>query len=104
MVYDPRPLLSVASLADQIADGAATARGGTALLFHRSSRRVGFLVDDVFDALAIQTAELNAAPGIATDDMVIGLVRRGTELIAVLDSDALLDVALTSEPLEEKPI
>lgn len=102
MVYDPHALLSVAASQHYSAERLAIDGEGAALLFRRSSRRVGVLVDDVFDALLIETAELKAVPGIAADDMIVGLVRRGAELIAVLDSDALLDAALAGEPMEEK--
>lgn len=102
MVYDPHSLLCVAASPERSAETSTIGGEGAALLFRRSARRVGLLVDDVFDAVLIETAELKAVPGIAADDAIIGLVRRGAELIAVLDSDALLDAALAGEPMEER--
>jgi chemotaxis signal transduction protein len=82
-VYDPRPLLSV--------DGGKV---GAVLLFVRADRRVGLAVDDVFDPLTIEPHELLPAPGAdASDGILIGVVRRGSDLIAVLDANALLDAA-----------
>ena len=80
-VYDARPILCV--------DGGTM---GAALLFVRDDRRVGLAIDDVFDPLTVGQEELRPVPG-ASDGIVIGLVRRGSQLVAVLDTQALLDAA-----------
>ena len=60
----------------------------------RNGRRVGLAVDDLYDALTIETAELRPAPGVgAADEVVVGVVRRGAELTTVLDVEKLLDAA-----------
>jgi len=83
-VYDPRPLLGV---------GGDVA--GAVLLFVRDDRRVGLAIDDVFDPLTFDQHELRPAPGAdASDGILIGVVRRGSDLIAVLDTQALLDAAV----------
>jgi purine-binding chemotaxis protein CheW len=85
-VYDPRPLLRV--------DGAVT---GAALLFARGERRVALAIDDVYDAITIEPDEVLPARAIGSaDGVLVGLVRRGTDLIAVLDTDALLDAAMSA--------
>jgi purine-binding chemotaxis protein CheW len=83
-MYDPRALLRVGA-------AAAHARQEAALLFARDARRVGVLVDDVYDAMTIHAGELRPVPGAdASDRLMVGLVRRGSDLVAVLDVDALL--------------
>jgi purine-binding chemotaxis protein CheW len=82
-VYDPRPLLGV--------EGGNV---GAVLLFARGDRRVGLAVDDVFDPLTAEKHELLPAPGAdASDGILIGVIRRGSDLIAVLDTHALLNAA-----------
>jgi purine-binding chemotaxis protein CheW len=84
-VYDPRPILRVGGALD-----------GALLLFVRDDRRIALAIDDVFDAMTISEAEVQAAPGAdASDGVLVGVVRRGGALIAVLDVEALLDVATT---------
>ena len=85
-VYDPRPLLRV--------DGAVN---GAALLFARGDRRVALAIDDVYDAITIEETDLLPSRTIdASDGVLVGLVRRGSDLIAVLDTDALLDAATSA--------
>jgi purine-binding chemotaxis protein CheW len=82
-VYDPRPVLGV--------DGGNV---GAVLLFERADRRVGLAVDDVFDPLTVEKHELLPAPGAdASDRILIGVIRRGSDLITALDTHALLDAA-----------
>jgi purine-binding chemotaxis protein CheW len=84
-IYDPRPLLSV--------DGAVTE---AALLFQRGGARVGLAVEHLYDTIVVEQAELRPVPGAGadgTDKALVGLVRRGSNLIAVLDAHSLLDAA-----------
>jgi chemotaxis signal transduction protein len=88
-LYDPRPLLRVEGRLD-----------GAALLFMRDDRRVGLAIDDVYDAVAIDEAEFLKAPrggADASDGILVGLVRRGGELIGILDANALLDAAIAGD-------
>ncbi len=79
-IHDVRPLL-------RVGEGAV----GGALLFERGGRTIGLAIDDVYDALLVEEDELRPAPGAdGSDALLLGLVRRGTDLIAVLDADALL--------------
>ncbi|MEO7084286.1 MAG: chemotaxis protein CheW [Gemmatimonadaceae bacterium] len=89
VVYDPRPLLHLPSLAN-----AGGRNDGAALLFMRDNKRVALAVDDVFDALTVGEDEMRPAPKTGVSDgFVTGLIRRGPDLIAVLDCRALLDAA-----------
>jgi purine-binding chemotaxis protein CheW len=83
-VYDPRPLLSVAGSVD-----------AAMLLFVRGDRRVALAIDDVFDPVVIDASDLRAPPsGTDADGIVIGVIRRDADLIAVLDTTALFDAAV----------
>lgn len=91
-VYDVRPLLEV---------GAGT--DAAALVFARDGRRVALGIDDVFDSILVGEGELRAAPHAgATEGVVVGVIRRDNELIAVLDADALLNAATTVTDGEAK--
>lgn len=84
-LYDPSPVLRVGG------DGPRSA----VLLFRRGTRRVGLVVDDVQDALMVDETEVQEVRGSDDSDRVLlGVVRRGRELIAVLDASALLDATI----------
>jgi purine-binding chemotaxis protein CheW len=83
-VYDARSILHVGD-----------ERQSAALLFVRDGRRVALAIDDVFDAITVDESELIAAPAVDDSDRVlVGLVRRNSSLIAVVDAGALLDAAM----------
>jgi purine-binding chemotaxis protein CheW len=84
-VYDVRSLLSAGGAAD-----------GALLVFNRDDRRIAVAIDDVFDATVVEASELLAVPRrAASDGLLIGMLRRGSDLVAVLDTDALLTAATT---------
>lgn len=89
-LYDPHPLLNVEG----------TTRDA-ALLFTRRAgegdvdRRVGLVIDALFDPILVEPSDVRSAPGAgASDRVLVGLVRRDSELIAILDAEALLDAAM----------
>jgi chemotaxis signal transduction protein len=85
-VYDVRALLSAGGTAD-----------GALLVFDRGNRRVALAIDDVFDATVVAPREILPVPRrAASDGLLTGMLRRGSELVAVLDTNALL-AAATSE-------
>jgi purine-binding chemotaxis protein CheW len=84
VVYDPRPLLDVGGRIE-----------GAALLFIHDGRRMAVAVDDVYDAISVTPDEIKPSPvAAAAARFVRGLVRRGSDLIALIDSRALLDAAM----------
>ena len=88
-IHDPRPLLNVM--------GEVRERGtidDAALLFTHDGRRLGLAVHALHDTILVERHELRSAPGggsDGTDKSLLGVVRRGSDLIAVLDVEALLD-------------
>jgi purine-binding chemotaxis protein CheW len=87
-LYDARVILGV---------DAATAAPGAALLFSTDGRRVALAIDDVFDPVPVEEQELRPMPGAGAAEVIIrGLIRRGHDLIAVLDDAALLDTMLAA--------
>ena len=83
-IYDPRPLLNVTGAVDD-----------AALLFERGGVRVGLAVGGVYDTVSVDPSEVRQAPGAdVSEKLLIGVVRRDRELIAILDAAALLDAAL----------
>ena len=79
-IQDPRTLL-----------GAGDGGYAALLLFDDDTRRIGLAIDDVYDPILMESDELRSAPGVdASDGLLRGVVRRGTDLIAVLDVDALV--------------
>ena len=94
-IYDPFALLGAPLGGDRGTNPGAT------LVFTRAGEghRVGLAVDDVYDAIAISESEMLGVPGSdGSDGALLGLVRRGTELIGMLDVDALLDGATAVSP------
>jgi len=83
-VYDPRPVLHV--------DGPVDA---AMLLFGDERQRAALAIDDVFDPVIVAEEDLLPPPsGVDSDGIVIGVVRRASTLIAVLDTEALFRAAI----------
>ena len=67
-----------------------------ALVVRSGDRRMALAVDDVEDVLDADLATVRAAPG--TDDgdgVLLGVVRHGRSLVAVLDGEALVNACLS---------
>jgi len=86
-LYDGRVVFEV----EAASDGSTT---GAALLFSVEGRCVALAIDDVFDPVLVEEQELRPMPGAGADVMIRGLVRRGGDLVAVLDDAVLLDTML----------
>ena len=84
-LYDARAILDVEKV-------------GAALVFSADARCVALAIDDVFDPVLVEEHELRPMPG-AADAMIRGLVRRGGDLVVVVDAGVLVDamVAALSE-------
>ncbi|HUX33308.1 MAG TPA: chemotaxis protein CheW [Gemmatimonadaceae bacterium] len=80
--------------------GVAAARGTAALVFVTPRGRVALAVDDVDDVMDIAPDALQRAPMDFGDGVLVGVARRGADLIGVLDAGALM-AACRAEPVLE---
>ena len=91
----------------QIALGIRCERSATVVVFCGGERRVAIATDDVDDVATVDLATVRDAPGArAKEGALLGIVHRGTDLIAVLDAHALVAThsaatAVLDEPAEE---
>jgi purine-binding chemotaxis protein CheW len=82
-------------------------RATTAVVFCGGNRRVAIATDDVDDVVTVDLRMVRDAPGTRTKaDALLGIVHRASDLIALLDADALVAAhrpaaALLPEPAEE---
>ena len=73
----------------------------TVLLMRVGARRVGVAVDDVDDVIMLNLAAIRPAPGTEDPDgVLLGVVRQGDELIAIVDPDAIVATCLTGQVVE----
>ena len=82
--------------------GVALAGGiSTVLLMRTGARRVGVAVDDVDDVISLDLSTVRPAPGVEdADGVLLGVVRHGTNLIAIVDPDAVVAACLTGQVME----
>jgi chemotaxis signal transduction protein len=73
----------------------------TVLLLRSGTRRLGVAVDDVDDVVTLDLATVRPAPGIDdSDGVLLGVVRQGNALLAIVDPEAIVAACLTSQVLE----
>jgi chemotaxis signal transduction protein len=73
----------------------------TVLLMRAGTRRVGMAVDDVDDVLSLDLATIRPSPGVDdSDGVLLGVVRQGNELIAIVDPDAIVAACLSGQVME----
>jgi purine-binding chemotaxis protein CheW len=83
-IYDPRPLLNVVGAVND-----------AALLFARGGARIGLAVGGVHDTVLVDRTDVRPVPGAeVSNKLLIGVVRKERELIAILDAGSLLDAAV----------
>jgi purine-binding chemotaxis protein CheW len=71
--------------------GVSFQEAATVVVFDGGERRVAIATDDVDDVLMVALSETRDAPGVNLNDgLLLGVVHRGPELIALLDADALV--------------
>ena len=71
--------------------GVAYQDAATVVVFCGGDRRIAFAADDVDDVLQADLTTVRQAPGSSTKDgALLGVVRRGEDLIALLDAQSLL--------------
>ena len=81
----------VSVFAPQAMLGISYEDAATVVVFCGAGRRIALATDDVDDVLTADLAGVRDAPGAsATDGVLLGVVRRGTDLIALLDAQALV--------------
>ena len=67
-------------------------------MFRHDGHRVGLAIDDVQDAMTVEADDARPLPGAdASDRTLVGLVRRSSVLIAILDVGAVLDSAMAGD-------
>lgn len=90
-IYAPARVLGVALRSDSAAT--LVLRGG--------EQRVGIAVDDVEDVFTLDLAHLRDLPGSDdADGVVLGVARHGSDLVAVLDAEALVAACLSDRVME----
>jgi chemotaxis signal transduction protein len=58
-------------------------------------------VDDVDDVLSLDLATIRPSPGVDdSDGVLLGVVRQGNELIAIVDPDAIVAACLSGQVME----
>ncbi len=73
----------------------------TVLLLRMGARHIGVAVDDVDDVIALDLALIRPAPGIDdVDGVLLGVVRQGNDLIAIVDPDAIVAACLSGQIME----
>jgi chemotaxis signal transduction protein len=73
----------------------------TGRLMRAGARRVGVAVDDVDDVITLDLATVRPSPGTEDPDgVLLGVVRQGNELIAIVDPDAIVATCLTGQVVE----
>jgi len=82
--------------------GVALAQEAAAVLVLRSQeKRLGLAVDDVDDVLIIQGAAVRRAPIPDNEDNVLlGVIRRGADLLALVDAESLALACLADQLTE----
>ncbi len=90
-IYSPERVLRVALASDAAA----------VLVLRAGDKRLGLAVDDVDDVLAIHGAAVRRAPIPDNDDNVLlGVIRRGADLLALVDAESLALACLADQPTE----
>ncbi|HEY7237187.1 MAG TPA: chemotaxis protein CheW [Gemmatimonadaceae bacterium] len=95
-VFEPRGTL-----------GIPCANAATAVVFCGGERRVAIATDDVDDVVTVDLRNVREAPGAqGKDGALLGIVHRDSDLIALLDAEALVAAhrsatAVLEEPAEE---
>lgn len=71
------------------------------LIFRLGRSRVGVLIDDVDDAIAVDVGELRKLQGTVTaGGAVLGVIRHAGVLVAIVDANALITACQTAALLE----
>jgi purine-binding chemotaxis protein CheW len=97
----------VSVFAPHVMLGIACREAATVVVFCGGERRVAIATDDVDDVVTVDLKTVRDAPGAdAKDGALLGIMHRGTDLIALLDAETLIAahrpaIAVLAEPVEE---
>ena len=81
--------------------GVAVEGKSAALIFRSNRGRFALAIDDVDDVMTLDLAQLRDAPGIdGTDALILGVVRNGGGIVALVDAEALI-AACQATPIPE---
>jgi chemotaxis signal transduction protein len=104
-VYAPDSALG-ASRAGRGEAGGSEGEGegeGVVIVVRARDRRIALAVDDVEDVIMMDLSRMRRPPGRATAaQMVLGVLRHGSELVSVVDAAALISL-YTAAPAGEEP-
>jgi purine-binding chemotaxis protein CheW len=90
-IYSPVRVLRVA----------LTEEAAAVLVLRSHDKRLGLAVDDVDDVLTIDGAAVRRAPIPDNEDNVLlGVIRRGADLLALVDAESLALACLADQPTE----
>jgi purine-binding chemotaxis protein CheW len=81
--------------------GVSAESKGAALIFRSDRGRFALAIDDVDDVMTLDLGQLRDAPGIdGNDTLVLGVVRNGSGIVALVDAEALI-AACQATPIPE---
>jgi len=77
-------------------------RDAAALVIRAGERRIALAVDDVDDVFTLDLATLRTAPtaGAERDALLVGVARRGGDIVAVLDAESLVTACVSDQAQE----
>jgi len=105
----PSSMLGIFALRDRtlpmyvlsrVLDLTETAEGEMTLVMRPSTTRIALAVDAVDDVYDIALDAVRPAPSGDVNGMVLGVVWRGTELVTLLDADAVVEACLAAGPID----
>lgn len=92
------PLFDTAAL---LGMPAAEQPSGAALVMRGRRRRIGLAIDDVEDVVRVEFSELRDVPvGSWNDDLVLAVLLRGRDVVALLDARAVITACQSGPTLE----
>jgi chemotaxis signal transduction protein len=105
----PASMLGIFALRDRtlpmyvlsrVLDLSETSEGAMTLVMRPSTTRIALAVDAVDDVYDIALDAVRPAPAGEGNGMVLGVVWRGTELVTLLDADAVVEACLAAGPID----
>ena len=102
-VYAPDSALGASRAGGGGAGGSEGEGEGVVIVVRARDRRIGLAVDDVEDVIMMDLSKMRRPPGrAAAEQLVLGVLRHGSELVSVIDAAALVSL-YTAAPAGEEP-